>query len=69
MQRVFTFEKSFYLCNNKKTNFKKQQKNKVMKKSDFLIIVIGVALFTAVIGVATYLILTNTVAANIGVIM
>ena len=40
-----------------------------MKKSDFLIIVVGIVLFTAIIATATYFILTNSVAQNIGVIM
>jgi spore coat polysaccharide biosynthesis predicted glycosyltransferase SpsG len=63
LQIVFTFKKRFYICTNKKTNLKKN----VMKKSDFAIIAIGSLLFAATIAAATYFILTNGVAANIGV--
>ena len=40
-----------------------------MKKSDVIIVVVGVVLFTAIIATATYFILSNTIASNIGVIM
>ena len=57
MQRVFTFEKSFYLCFIKITNHKKLQK---MKKSTYLVCFVIVALiFTSVAYIAHKIVQIN----------
>lgn len=40
-----------------------------MKKSDVLIVVLGTVLFVGLIATISYLIISNTIASNIGVIM
>lgn len=61
----FLLKKSFYLCNI----ILNKQKKLVMKKSDVLIIAVGTILFVGLIAIASYYIISNTVASNIGVIM
>jgi len=40
-----------------------------MKRSDFLIIVLGTVIFVGLIATISYLVITNTITQNIGVIM
>lgn len=58
MQIVFFLKKSFYICISFKTNVQKQQKNKVMKKSDLVIIAVGIVIIAAIFAGIVYAAIT-----------
>jgi hypothetical protein len=66
LKKFCGLKKRTYLYIIKLTNHLKKQK---MKKSDVLIIAVGSLLFVGLVALASYLVISNTVASNIGVIM